>query len=170
MKILKTLGLFILLAAFMISCENDNTDEIVPNDPNYQVDTIEVNPLARGLKTTSPNFINLDCIRIPFPVDFLQASGNTITVSTEDELESAYTLADSIVDFIYPFEVLDEDDNEFTIEEVKDLAIAIKSVSVTTIRKRMPAKRHLHMSYFSTTHSIFSPTTIMILKLNFHSA
>lgn len=131
MKILKTLGLFIVLAAaFLTSCDRDDVDEIVPREPDYQIDTVEVNPLARDLKTTSSEAIILDCIRIPFPVEFLQASGNTIVVNTEDEFEDATMLADSIVDFVYPFEVLDEDDNEIIIEEVEDLAIALTTCVV----------------------------------------
>lgn len=159
MKILKTLGFFMVLAAaFLMSCERDDVDEIVPRDPDYQIDTVEVNPLARDLKTTSPDYIIIDCIRIPFPVDFLQASGNTITVNTEDELEDATMLADSIVDFIYPFEALDEDDNEYFIEDVEDLIIALTECGVIIIDEdpdgcdQFPA----HASLFYNAFNIFT--------------
>ena len=133
MKIITKISLFILLGAILFTaCEKENVDEIVPREPDYQIDTVEVNPdtvevnpLVRDLKTNSSNAIILDCIRIPFPVEFLQASGNTIIVNNEDEFDDATMLADSIVDFVYPFEALDEDDNEIIIEEIEDLAMAL---------------------------------------------
>ena len=120
------LYLFIFAAVlFFSSCQKENFDDIVPENPGDKVDTVEVNPLVSDLSATSPDFINLGCIRIPFPVDFLQASGNTITVNSEDELSAAAALSDSIVDFIYPFIVLDDDDVAIVIEEAEDLALAL---------------------------------------------
>jgi hypothetical protein len=126
MKILIKINLLFLFGAILFSgCEKESFEEIVPEIPGNQVDMVEVNPLVSDLNTTSSDFIMLDCIRIPFPVDFLQASGNTITVNSEAELDAAAMLSDSIVDFIYPFEVFNDDDVTIVIEEVEDLVVAL---------------------------------------------
>ncbi len=155
MNVLKSFGLFIvLIAAFFTSCEKDSMDEPAQYNPDNQVDVIEVNPLARNL-TASSDFIIIDCIRIPYPVDFLQASGSTITVNNEAELDAATMLADSIVDFVYPFDVLDDDDNEITISKVDDLGTAL--INCASVPDPNPcAYTDAHVLLFYNAFNIFT--------------
>ncbi len=108
MKILfKTSAFVLLMTLLFAACNKENIDEISYKEPTSQVDTIGVNPLLSKMQTYSTDTIYMDCIRIPLPVSFLQASGSSITVNNDSELNVAINLADSIVDFIYPLQVLD---------------------------------------------------------------
>lgn len=116
------------LALFMTllftACQKENIDEITPEDPGYTIDTIEINPFIQGLRSHSADSIILDCIRIPYPIDFLQASGSIITINNEAELDSAGMLQDTIVDFVYPFEAVDSR-GVIMIDSIEDLATAL---------------------------------------------
>lgn len=115
----------------ILACQKENIDEIIPDDPVYQIDTIDVNPLLSQMTSTSSESLEIACINVPFPVDFLQASGSTVTVNSAAELDDALMLADSIVDFVYPFEATD-DSGMITIENFEDLAAALTNCFITT--------------------------------------
>lgn len=132
MKILNKLCFMaISIVILFTACEKENIDEIIPQDPVYEIDTIDVNPLLSQMVSQSSVFLEISCVSIPYPVEFLQASGNTITVSSPAELDDALMLSDSIVDFIYPFEATVES-GTIIIESIEDLATAITFCSTTT--------------------------------------
>lgn len=125
MKILNKISFLALFVAILLTaCQKENIDVIIPEDPGYQADTVNVNPYIPQMRTSSPDSIDIACLSIPYPVDFLQASGNTITVNSETELDSAVLLADSLVDFVYPFNAVG-DSGLVLIEDVEDLVEAI---------------------------------------------
>lgn len=129
MKMLSNLSfLFLLFALAFTSCEKDNIDEIIHEDPVYTVDTISVNPFIVKFRTLNSDTLYIDCIRIPYPVELLQASGNTMTVNSDEELDSALVATDSIIDFVYPFEAI-VNNNETTISSIEDLVLAIQICS-----------------------------------------
>lgn len=133
MKIANKISVLTLFVAILFSaCRKNNFDEIITKDPGYKIDTIDVNPLLRDLRVLTPDTLYIDCVRIPFPVELLQASGNTITINSEAELDAAIMLADSIVDFVYPFEAVSN--NVVTqIEKVEDLAVALTLCASTPV-------------------------------------
>lgn len=125
MKILSKLLLAaFVLGALLVSCEKDNVDSINAGNPNYAPDTVDVNPYLKQMNTFSSDTIFIDCIKIPFPLDFKQASGNIITVNSPADLQAASLLADSLVDFVYPFQASVKG-NQVVINNVKDIARAI---------------------------------------------
>lgn len=133
MKIVIKLSVFTILTAILFTaCQKDNYDEIISEDPVYEVDTITVNPFIASLGSFSADTIYIGCVKISLPVDFLQESGNIITVNSSAELDSFSMLTDSIVDFIYPFEAL-VDSDVFQIEAIEDLAYAIQSCESTVV-------------------------------------
>jgi hypothetical protein len=125
MQILSKLSLFVLFFGIVLtSCQKENIDEIITQDPNYIPDTIAVNPFFTEFRSISQDSLNIDCMSIPYPIEFLRASGNTVTVNSEDELEAVSMQQDSLVDFVYPFSAF-VNNTEFTISNVEDIGVAI---------------------------------------------
>ncbi|MBK9255176.1 MAG: hypothetical protein IPM42_06770 [Saprospiraceae bacterium] len=124
MKILNSISLLALFIVIIFSsCQKENIDEIIPKDTVYQVDTIDINPMISQLRTSSGS-IFLDCVEIPYPVDFVQMSGSTITINSDAELDAAIMLADSIVNFSYPFDAI-VNNQTIIIEDIEDITIAL---------------------------------------------
>lgn len=129
MKVLRTMFVLpLLLGILLASCEKDNVDEINAANPNYVPDTVDVNPLLKQMKTYSTDTVFIDCVKIPFPIDFKQASGNVITVKSSTDLQAASNLADSLVDFVYPFQAWLKG-NSVVINNVGDIAQALIACS-----------------------------------------
>ena len=122
----------LFLSMLFVACDRYNIDEIIPEKATFQIDTVATNPLLKGLQSFGPDSLLLDCIKIPFPIDLLQASGNTITVNSEAELDAASMLPDSLVDFVYPFDAVDEN-GIVTIQRIEDLAIALTYCGSTAV-------------------------------------
>ncbi|GAB4407797.1 MAG: hypothetical protein OHK0039_10440 [Bacteroidia bacterium] len=119
----KTIISALLLSILFVACDRQNIDEIIPEKATFQTDTVATNPFVKRISVV-PDSILLDCISIPFPLDFLQASGDTITVNTEAELDSASMLPDSLVDFVHPFDAV-VDGNVVLISGVEDIIAAL---------------------------------------------
>lgn len=124
MKILNCITFLALFTGIILtSCQKENIDEIIPKNTIFPIDTIDVNPMISQLRSSSGS-IFLDCVEIPYPVDLVQMSGSTITINSDEELEAAIILADSIVDFSYPFDAI-VNSQTIIIEEIEDIAIAL---------------------------------------------
>lgn len=145
MNIINKVSFLVLFVAILFTaCDKENIDEIIPESPEISVDTVEVNPLVLELRSGSSDSISLECVKIPFPIDFRQASGNTITINSQAELDSAEMLTglDILIDFVYPFEA--EDDNgTIVIEDVEDLVLAIQSCGVTPSDCTLASEAHV---------------------------
>lgn len=116
------------LALLFSACDKQNIDEIIPEDALFPIDTVVANPLIKSLQTTSntsQDSLQLDCIKIPFPMDFLQASGNTATANSETELDSLSLLPDSLVDFVYPFDGY-IGTTAYTFQDIEDFIPALQ--------------------------------------------
>ncbi len=107
------------------ACDRQNVEEIVPESASFQPTTVAFNPVVKNLQSFGPDSLLLDCIKIPFPVDFLQASGNTVTVSSEAELDSVSMLTDSLVNFVYPFDGY-VGSNSITFQDIDDFIPALQ--------------------------------------------
>jgi hypothetical protein len=115
----------LLLALLFSACDRQNIDEIIPENEAFQPKIVVANPLVKTLKTGSPDSLKLDCISIPFPVDFLKSSGNIVTVNSETELDSVSLLPDSLVDFVYPFDGY-IGNVVFTFQDIEDFIPALQ--------------------------------------------
>lgn len=152
--LLKTSFLLLLAAVLFTACEQENLEEIVPEDPGFQPEVVEVNPMISSLRPSSSDELLLDCITIPLPIDFLQQSGSTITINTTEELEEATMLADSIVDFVYPFDAEDEL-GVIVIDNVEDLVIALTNCEPDTA-PNCPEDQDAHVLLFYNALDIFT--------------
>ena len=130
MKILSKICLLFLSSVLIFtSCQKENIDVIIPEDPGFTPDTISVNPFISQFRTQSPNYLSIECLAIPYPIEFLRASGNTVTVNSSQELDIESMQPDSLVDFVYPFSVF-ANSTEYTITNIKDLSEVIMSCFV----------------------------------------
>ncbi len=125
MNTLNKISLFILsMAMIFTACQKENYDVVLPDDPEFQAVMVNTNPYVKNMRTFSQDSIYLDCVKIPLPVDFLQASGSTITINDSADLNAASMLPDSLVDFVYPFDAYDNN-GLVQIGNIGELAIAI---------------------------------------------
>lgn len=125
MKILSKISfLFLLSALVFTSCQKENIDIIIPDDPGFIADTITVNPFFSQFRTLSQDSLNIECLSIPYPIGFLRASGTTVTVNSSQQLETVSMQPDSLVDFVYPFSAF-INNTGFTISNIEDLVVAI---------------------------------------------
>lgn len=152
--LIKTSFLLLLAAVLFTACEQENLDEIVPRDPDYQPEIVDVNPILYSLQPSSSEELMLDCITIPLPIDLLQQSGNTITINTIEELEEASILADSIVDFVYPFEAENES-GIIIIESIEDLVIALSNCGII-VNPDCTEDQNAHVLLFYNSLNIFT--------------
>lgn len=121
MNIVTKLSVFALFIAILFSaCQKNKLNDLPGEDPNPPTVSKDVSAIFKSMQANSGDTIYIDCVRIPYPISLQQASGSTITVNNEVELDSALTLADSIVDFVYPFQVV-TDQGVFTINSIEDL-------------------------------------------------
>lgn len=168
MKILNFLTILALFAGIILtSCQKENIDEIIPIDTVYQVDTIDVNPMISQLRTSSGS-IFLDCVEIPYPVDLVQLSGSTITINSDAELDAAIMLADSIVDFSYPFDAI-VNNQTMIIESIEDIAIALiacGTIDIDTLNSNPCNFAEAHILLFFNGLNIFS-TNNYTYKFNY---
>jgi hypothetical protein len=133
MKVLSKLFLAsLLLLTTLVACERDNVDQINAGNPNYSPDTVNVNPYLKQMNTFSSDTIFISCIRIPFPVDFKRASGAVVTVNSSADLQAASSSADSLVDFVYPFQAV-VNNNTTVINNIQDIALALISCDTSQV-------------------------------------
>jgi hypothetical protein len=122
----------LFLALLFVACDRQNVDEIIPASGTFEIDSVATNPFVKNIQSSGTDSIRLDCISIPFPLDFLQASGDTITVNTGAELDSASMLADSLVDFVYPFDAV-VDGSAILIQDVNGIIAALQVCGLIVI-------------------------------------
>lgn len=138
----------LLLAAIVLltSCQEDNSDELIVIDSDYKIDTIVVNPLLVELRGATQDYLGLECLKIPYPLELLQQSGATITIFTEADLDSATMLSDSIVDFVYPF-VVETQNGQVQINQIEDLVLELSSCSVEPPSDCLDLEAHVLLFY-----------------------
>lgn len=122
----------LFLAMLFVACDKKNIDEIIPDKVPFQPNAVATNPLVKNLQSTSPDSLQLDCFKIPFPIDLLQASGSTVTVNSDTELDSVSMLPDSLVDFVYPFDGY-IGTTVYTIQKVEDFISVFTACGVFVI-------------------------------------
>lgn len=124
--------LAVLLTIILASCQKNNVDAIISGPAQYNIDTVDVNPLLNQMKTYSTDTIFIDCIRIPLPINFLQSSGNVLTINSEADLLAATSAADSVVDFIYPFPAIGAN-GPVIVNDIADLILGLQDCGISTV-------------------------------------
>lgn len=136
----------LLTAVLFTACDQENLDTLVPSDPQYQPEVVDVNPLMYSLQANSSDELIISCLTIPLPIDLLQQSGSIITVSTQEELDDALMLPDSIADFVYPFGAVVGMD-VIVIESIEDLGQAIIECSTVPFDCVQDVDAHVLLFY-----------------------
>ncbi len=121
MRYLSKLGIIVLFAAMLFSsCEKENLDQLTVNNPNYSPDTVDVNPFLKQINTSSGDTAYISCVGIPYPFELAQMSGNILPINEEEDLIAASQNPDSIVDFVYPLQVV-VNNNSQVINNIEEL-------------------------------------------------
>lgn len=109
----------------MTSCDPDNIDE---KEITIKVDPKPENNLINALITTPTGGLDLGCFTINYDFDLVTESGNTVTITSDEDFENALLdSTDWVVDFGYPLTITDEDDVESTVNNVEELGEAFAS-------------------------------------------
>lgn len=119
--------LFIVL--LLVACNKENIDDIIVDEPEYEVEEIEVNNLVSALVINPTDGINLGCLTIQFPFELLLESGNTATINTQEDFDTALDqdAPDPVIDFVFPLNIIDEDGNVSQINNNDELGVAFAS-------------------------------------------
>ncbi len=119
-NVLKFFGFFLMAIVLMTSCQKDNVDETINVSTDYpDPEVVVVNTLV-GAMTMPGNGqgMELGCLTLNYPFDFLLDDGSTVTVNSDEEGWAAISdSANIVVDFVYPLTVTDPDGNTLTIED-----------------------------------------------------
>ena len=126
-------ALLLFAGLFMVSCDKENVDVVIPDEPDYTPDTVQVNNLFKAVDPGS-DALSMDCIQIPFPIEFEQQSGGTVLINSLPEYEAALDLQgeDRIVDFVFPLLVSDKDGNPHQVNNNSELGTDFSSCVPTS--------------------------------------
>lgn len=102
--------LLLFAAACFTACNKENMDEILIKDPGYQPEEIKENNLFNALQTgNTSGAVTMNCITLEYPFELELRSGNTMTIRSASDLETAMSeaVADQAVDFVFPLNIVD---------------------------------------------------------------
>lgn len=107
----KKICFFLCLGLLIASCNKENIDEIIIDDPVFEPDTIIVNSLVNALKDNSSDGLNLDCVTINFPFELALESGNNLTIDSQSDYNNALNnqAPNRVTDFVFPLTVTEND-------------------------------------------------------------
>ncbi len=125
----KFLTCLLLTGMLFVSCDEQNIDQIVTEDPDFQPDEVVANNLLNAmLFNNTSSAMDLGCVAISFPFDMTTASGATVTVNSEEDFLTAISdTADPVVDFVYPVTGTDADGVSTQYSNSTDLGVAFGS-------------------------------------------
>jgi len=119
--------MFAMVSIMLASCTKE--DKIIDNqDPVEEVDTSNLtdNPLVAQIEgRDGEDGCELGCFTINYPFSLL-VDGVPTEIDSEEDLESVLEgiTEESVVDFVYPFEITFEDGETETINNEEDLGLA----------------------------------------------
>jgi len=116
--------LYVLLLALtfvVVSCDEDQIQEdITPNTPPTEVQTLLNTAMARAMPPPSDSSTDSLCFSFNFPLELALEDGTTVTVNDEVELNDAFLAQDSVnlvADFVYPLTLTLADGTETTVDD-----------------------------------------------------
>lgn len=104
MKI-KILSLFVLasLVFFLTSCEKENYDETVYEDPTYDPEEFYENSPVKAFTSGDNSTVSLGCVSVTYPFTLKLDKGQSILINNYSEFTSAMNSTESkVLDFEYP--------------------------------------------------------------------
>jgi hypothetical protein len=113
-----------LLGTFLISCEKENIDEIILEDPDYEPEEEKVNSLLSQISTDNvQGSIMLNCVAIPYPFELELKSGKTKVINYKSDWDMAQDTSnmDKAVDFVFPLEIVDTEGKNVKIKSNLEL-------------------------------------------------
>jgi hypothetical protein len=134
---------------FLNSCEKENIDEIIVEEPDYIPDTTKSNNLLQHLKPgNTPGAATMNCVNIQYPFKLELASGTIISINSKEDLMIVMDVStkDKPVDFVFPLDILNAGGQPvriFTNKELgKDFASCIPQTgwaAAMTTNQTLPA-------------------------------
>ncbi|MGK0391818.1 MAG: hypothetical protein ACI94Y_004585, partial [Maribacter sp.] len=124
MKFLSKISLLILFTGLLLtSCQQEDFDEIIVEDPTYQPEEVVVNNLFNVLMLNTSNQLDLGCVTINYPFDFELASGSSLTINSMSDFEAALNVntADPAVNFVFPIGIIDSEGNNIQVNSNEEL-------------------------------------------------
>lgn len=104
---IRFITLLILTSAmlFFTSCEKENYDKIIYEDPNYDPGEFYENSPIQAVTSGNSDAIQLGCVQVNFPFSLQLENDQTLTVTTYAEFEAAVSSSEPVaLDFEYPVE------------------------------------------------------------------
>lgn len=102
----------------MTSCESDVIDEITTEEETET--RVENNILNRT--TSTAEGLDLECLSIDYPFQFVTINENIIDINSEDDLENAFfDSLDYVIDFVYPLNVTLADGEAVIVNSIDEL-------------------------------------------------
>ncbi len=114
MKTFKILILGALMAMITFSsCTKEDPIDTTITTPTEEVDDsdVDINPLVNRSSGDDENGLLLDCITVLYPFDMVDDQDNTYTITADTDFETIFTDSVIIVDFVYPLDVLVNDES-----------------------------------------------------------
>lgn len=124
MKFFKILFFFsLILGITLSSCTKDPIDdtEIIYENP---VDTEETttNNLLTNIRSSGNGGMELDCITILYTFELVLEDDTQVSIASEEDFWNLFTDSLNVpVDFVYPLEVLNADDEEIVVDDLLEL-------------------------------------------------
>lgn len=121
------LGLLIFLSflvSFLTSCEKENVDIIVIEEPDYDPEEVIFNSLLQRVKTDNPlGTAMMNCVTLEYPFTLELKSGNKAIINSKEEwtLVLDGSVNDKPVDFVFPLDILDASGNKLKINSNVEL-------------------------------------------------
>lgn len=124
MKFYKSfLFLALVFSISFVSCVKDNIDDsdVIEQDPVETVNTTTNNLLA-NIRGSGDEGLALDCITILYTFEMTLLDGEEVSIASEADFWSLFEDSTNvIVDFVYPLDVLDDDEQEQTVNDAVEL-------------------------------------------------
>jgi hypothetical protein len=123
-SIIKILTFTFFLGTFLISCEKENIDEIILEEPEYEPEEEKVNSLLNQINTdNAQGSMMLNCVAITYPFELELKSQKKIVINSKSDWAMAQDTSskDKPVDFVFPLEIVDAEGKKVKINSNLEL-------------------------------------------------
>jgi hypothetical protein len=154
MKLFKILFvLTVLIMMTFVSCVKDNVDdtEVIDKDKIEVVNTT-TNNLLLNLRDGSDEGLDLECVTVLYTFEFLMEDGSIVSISSEDEFYQVFLDSmHQIADFVYPLDVLNNDEENVVVNDVIELG----ELFISCVPDSGWVNNNGHVPAFMMDHSCF---------------
>lgn len=117
--------LFLFTALLLTACNKENIDEIVPEDPNFQAEIVDVNSIIGAMEVNSFGGLELNCVTLNYPFELTLESNVTVAINSEAEFQSAIEreAPNRVVDFAFPLNITAKDGTTLEVNDNIELGV-----------------------------------------------